>query len=110
MDAGRLDRRVELRRATTTANAFNEPIATWATLAKVWAEAKPVLDAERQQAGQTLASKSYRFTIRYSTDVADLDPRDRVLFDGRDYDIAGVKEIGRREFLEITANARAETP
>ncbi len=110
MDAGRLDRRVELRRATTTYDSFNAPISTWATLQKVWAEAKPVLDGEKQQAGQTLASKSYRFTIRYSTDVADLDPRDRLLFDGRTYEINAVKEMDRRRWLEITATAKAETP
>jgi SPP1 family predicted phage head-tail adaptor len=110
MQAGRLDRRIALQRASVAADAFNEPVPSWTTFATVWAEAKPVLDAERQQAGQTLASKSYRFTIRYSPTVANLDPRDRVTFDGRDYDVQGVKEMGRREFLEITATARAETP
>jgi SPP1 family predicted phage head-tail adaptor len=110
MTAGRLDRRIELLRATTTYDSFNAPIATWATLQKVWAEAKPVLDGEKQQAGQTLASKSYRFTIRYSSDVADLDPRDRLLFDGRTYEINAVKEMDRRRWLEITATAKAETP
>jgi SPP1 family predicted phage head-tail adaptor len=76
----------------------------------VWAHAAPVRTPRRQRAGETLASKSYRFTIRYSSDVADVDPRDRVTFDGRTYDVQGVKEIGRREGLEITATARAEAP
>lgn len=110
IDAGRLDRRISILRATTAANAFNEKVETWSALVVVWAEAKPVLDGERQAAGQTLASKSIRFTIRHSTAVADVDPRDRIEFDGRTYDINGVKEIGRREGLEITATARAETP
>lgn len=110
MDPGRLDRRISILRATTAADAYNEPIATWATLATVWAKAAPVMDAERQRAGETLAAKAYRFTVRFSYDVYDVDPRDRVTFDGRTYDIAGVKELGRREYLEITATARAETP
>lgn len=29
-------------------------------------------------------------------------------FDGRTFDIVGIKEIGRREGIEITAAARAE--
>lgn len=110
MDAGRLDRRIALKRATSTANAFNEPVVTWTTIATVWASVMPVNDSERMRAGETLAAKQSRFTIRYSSRVADVDPRDRLTFDGRDYDINGVKEVVRREWLEITATARAETP
>ena len=110
MDAGRLDRRIALRRATVTANAFNEPVETWATLATVWCSVVPVSDGERLRAGETLAAKQSRFTIRYSATVAAVDPRDRLLYEAREYDILGVKELGRREMLEITAAARAETP
>ena len=53
---------------------------------------------------------SMRFQIRYSSTVANLDTRDWVLFDGRTYDLIAVKEIGRREGLELTGAARAETP
>lgn len=110
MDAARLDRRIALRRATVSANAFNEQVETWATLATVWAHVAPVSDGERLRAGQTLASKLNRFTIRYSATAATVDPRDRIQYEGRDYDIHAVKEVGRRQFLEITAAARAETP
>jgi SPP1 family predicted phage head-tail adaptor len=110
MYAGRLDRRITIERATTTADAFNEGVETWETLVTVWARAEPISDGEKLRAGETLAHKSYRFQIRYSSLVADVDPRDRLTFDGRTFDIAGVKEIGRREGLEITATARAETP
>jgi hypothetical protein len=41
--------------------------------------------------------------------VADLSPKDRLTFDGRVFNIIGVKEIGRREGLEISASARADT-
>jgi len=110
MRAGRLDRRIVIQRAISSADAFNQPVETFSTLATVWAEAIPVNDGERMKAGQTLADKMIRFTIRYSSTVDNVDPRDRIVFDGRTYDIAGVKEIGRREGLEITATARAETP
>ncbi|WP_396190311.1 head-tail adaptor protein [Flavobacterium sp.] len=48
--------------------------------------------------------------MRYSTTAATIDPRDRLTFEGRDYDINGVKDVGRRQYIEITATARAETP
>lgn len=110
MDAGRMDRRIAVKRATSTTNGFNEPVYTWATLTTVWAAVKPVNDGERMRAGETLANMQCRFTIRWSATTATVDPRDRLTFDGRDFDINGVKETARREYIEITATARAETP
>ena len=111
MDAGRLDRKIALRRVSyATVEGMTEPVETWATFATVWANVMPVSDGERLRSGETLAQMQSRFTIRYSSVVASLDPRDRLQYNGRDYDINGLKELGRREFFEITATARAETP
>lgn len=110
MDAGRMDRRIAIKRATSTVNSFNEPIYSWTTLATVWAAMTPVNDGERMRAGETLANMQCRFTIRWSKTAATIDPRDRLTFDGREFDINGVKEMSRRQYLEITATARAETP
>lgn len=108
MDAGRLDRRIVLKRRKTGANSYGEPVDQWSTLAEVAASVIPVSDGERWRAGETLASKLCRFTIRWSARVSALDPRDQIEYGGRVWDIQGVKEIGRRQFLEITAAARAE--
>ena len=108
MDAGRLDRRIVLKTRKTGTNSFGEPLDEWTTLATVWANVAPVSDGERWRAGETLAAKACRFTIRWSAAVAVLDPRDQITYDGRTWDIQGVKEIGRREMIEITAAARAE--
>lgn len=108
MDAGRFDGRVAILRATTAVNAFNEPVPTWSTLATVWADARPVSDGERWSAGQTLADQVIRFTVRWSTLSASITPKDRLLFQGRTYDIQGVKSVGRNSMREITATARAE--
>jgi len=110
MDAGRMDRRIAIKRATSSVNSFNEASDTWATLATVWANAAPVSDGERMRAGETLAQMQVRFVIRWSATTATVDPKDRLTFDGREFDINGVKQIGRRDYLEITATARAETP
>lgn len=108
MDAGRLDRRIVLKRRKSGVNGFGEPLDEWSTLATVWAHVAPVSDGERWRAGETLAAKLCRFTIRWSQAVAVLDPRDQIEYDGRTWDIQGVKEMARREMLEITAAARAE--
>lgn len=108
MKAGDLDRRIAIERATETQDDFGEPIQTWATLATVWASKEDIRDTERFMAQQVGAEVTTRFQIRYSATVASVNPKDRVVYDGRVYDIAGVKEIGRREGLEITAVARAD--
>jgi SPP1 family predicted phage head-tail adaptor len=108
MDAGAFDSRIVILRASTAPNGFNEPVETWAPLATVWAKAQPVSDGERWQAGQTLASETVRFSVRWAYWVSDVNPKDRVLYDGKTFDIQGVKDVGRRQYREITATARAE--
>ncbi len=110
MKAGSLDRRITILRASVSRNSFNEELPTWNPMATVWAGAVPVSDGERQRAGETLATSKYRFTVRHSAMVATVDPRDRIKFGDRLFDVNGVKEIGRREGYEITATARAEHP
>lgn len=106
LSSGALDRRITLlRRGETGKDAWNNPILDWAPLATVWAAKRDVSDEEKLRSSQTLATLTTRFRIRWSSVVKDLNPKDRVRFDGRDYAIAAVKEIGRRVGLEITATA-----
>lgn len=106
MSAGERDRRIVIQRATTSTNAFGEEIPTWATLATVWAKRTPVMDGERWRAGEVAATITERFLINWSSTVASVSAKDRISYNSRIYDIAGVKEIGRRESIEITAAAR----
>lgn len=110
MLAGKLDRRITLQRATVTANSLNEPVKTWAELATVAAAKLEVRDSERQRAAETAAVIDTRFQIRWSSRVSTVDAADRVLFGGRVFNILGVKEIGRRVGLELSCQARSETP
>lgn len=109
MDSTKLDRKITLQRATRTqSSSSGETIETWGTLATVWASRRDVSDAERVAAAQVAATISTRFQIRWGSTWASLNPKDRLVSDGRVYDIVGVKEIGRRDGLEISALARAD--
>ncbi len=108
MRAGKLDRRIVLERFTTTVDDYNEPVKSWSTLATVSASYEPLSDGEKFRASETAAEASARFVTRYSTTVADLNPKDRLTFEGDPWEIVRVKEIGRREGLEITAGKRAD--
>lgn len=108
MRAGSLDRRLTLERATETSDDFNEPVLTWSALATVWAAHTPLSDGERMRASETAATASSRFLIRWSAAVADVNPKDRLMFGGVVHQILHVKEVGRREGIEITTAARAD--
>lgn len=109
MESPKLDRPIRLERAAVTQDSGSgENVETWAELATVWAAAMPVSDGEKVAAAEVSATISMRFQIRWDSSWSDLNPKDRVVFDGRTFDIWGVKELGRRQGLEITASARAE--
>lgn len=109
MDAAKLDRRIRIERATMGRDTMNNLVATgWSTLTTVWASKEDVRDAERVAAQEVGAEITTRFRIRWSTRVADVNPKDRLVFAGRIYQIVAVKEIGRRDGLEISATARID--
>lgn len=105
---GDLDRRIVLQRSTKSKDSFGQPIETFYTLATVWAEFTPVSDSEKERANEVHSELMGRFVIRWSSGIADLGTKDRVTFDGRSFDIRGVKEIGRHVGFEITAATRGE--
>ena len=108
MRAGKLDRKIILQRFTETRDAYNEPVKTWATLATRAASYEPLSDGERFRASETAANASARFVIRYSAAVSDLNPKDRLEYESEAWEILHVKELGRREGLEILAGSRAD--
>lgn len=105
MEAGKLDRRISIERAVITTDPLGGDSYVWSELAEVWAEVLPISDGERWRAAEVAANVTTRFRIRWGANVT---VEDRIAYDGRTYEIVGVKEIGRREGQEITAAARAE--
>jgi SPP1 family predicted phage head-tail adaptor len=109
MEAGKLDRRVQFRRFTLIDDGFAQ-VESWVDHGSaVWAERRLVSDREQVAAAQVAARITARFVVRWSNLTGAITPKDRLICEGREYDITGVKEIGRREGVEITAAARADT-
>jgi len=106
--AGALDRRIRLEReAPGTPTDSGEPTSDWQLVAEVWAQKEALRASETFAAQQELAEADVRFRLRYRTDV--FPDHMRVVDDaGREFDILGVHEIGRREGLELLTRARAE--
>ena len=122
MRAGRLDRRITIQRFTTTYSPSGEPIETWTDLvSRRWAEVRPVRGDERFSAPQLAAKEQVEFRIRWGAAVADVNPRDRIVYpavqpgspaeeidEARLYDILAVHEISRRDGLRIIAARRVD--
>lgn len=105
-----LDRKLQFRRSI----GVNGPLGmeyTWQDHGSpVSASRRDVSDQERAAAGWIEATIFSRFLVRSSSFTRALNPADRFIHGGKDWDIQGIKEapMGRHAFLEITARARAD--
>lgn len=110
MIVGRLDRRVQFRRMALIDDRLQSREVFKDHGTPISAKKTDVSDGERVRAMQVQATITARFVVRWSPFTVDLTPKDRLVCEGVEYDITGIKELGdRRSFLEITAAARADT-
>ncbi len=109
MNPSRMDRRVVLLKYAPTRDAIGGVIEAWTESDTVFAEKQDQTGREFLAAGQINAAMTTRFWLRWRPDVT---PADRLrLLGGRgaidqEYDIQAVREVGRRDGLEITAVGR----
>lgn len=101
MRIGRRDRQITLQRFTESADWSGEKVKTWADLATVWAHRKTQSGKEALQANQPATEQTVVFNIRYYA----LTTLDRVLYEGKIYDITALNEVGRRKEVELICKA-----
>jgi SPP1 family predicted phage head-tail adaptor len=110
MRAGLLDRRIIIQRKSVSQSDSGDEIVTWNTLATVWAQKVDLRGLERFAAAQFVGHAIRTFRIRWSITAESVNVKDRLFFDDRVYDITDVREIGRREGIEIDCYAPSEQP
>lgn len=109
MRASKLDRRITIQRAVTARDSFNNVVPTsWQNLKTIWASKQEILDSEKIAAQEVGADITMRFQVRWSSFVATITAKDRLVFENRTYGILAVKELGRRVGREITATTRID--
>lgn len=114
MHAGKLDRRLTLRRFVVATDGGGNPVTddfgaevgAWSDVATVWASKQDISDGERVRAQQVGASITTRFQIRPLDGGARPSVKYQAVCEGVTYEITAVKEIGRREGWEISAVAQ----
>lgn len=100
MQAGKLDRRLTIKTQTVTRDAHGGQVKTYATLATVDGGYLPVAGSRLFEAAQFIDGAQVRFQMRYRSDF---DKSARIGFDGQDYQVLRIDEIGRRRGLFVWA-------
>ncbi|MBB4373314.1 SPP1 family predicted phage head-tail adaptor [Bradyrhizobium sp. cir1] len=99
MRAGNLDRIVEIQRRTTGLDLYGTPVETWTTFATMRAQLlKNATDGREGARGHT-TDAVLTFRTRYLDGVT---LENRLTYQGQQFEIIGVSEIGRRVGLDIT--------
>jgi len=93
MESGKLNKRVEIQRATKTDDASGTPVETWAKLADVWAQLKPLRAREIVQEGQVQGDLTHQIRIRY---YRGLTRKDRIKFGTRIFNLVEVINVDER--------------
>lgn len=104
MKAGPLDRRATIQRKTVIVDDYGGETETWTDLRTLSAQVVQQSGREFLAAAQTQAEQRVLFRTRW---IGGVNVLDRVIYDGRPHNITEVKELGRREGLELMTVAAA---
>jgi len=100
--AGELNRRVEIQANTPTTNDIGELVASWATVATIWAKIEPVSGRELLQTQQVQATATARIRMRYRS----ITPLHRIKHGDDIYEINAVIDVDDiHEQLELLCTA-----
>lgn len=99
MRAGSLDRLIEIQRRTTTIGLGGTVGQAWTTFATMRAQLlKNATDDREGERGHTTdATRTFRMYY-----FASLSLNDRLLYEGQQYDVKQITEIGRRVGMDVT--------
>ena len=102
MRAGKLDKTIEVQRHTVAVDDYGTQTEGWTAVATVRAQVLQSSNEEFLRSFGTTSDIAIIFRIRH---IDGLTPTDRVLFGGQAYDLKEVKELGRREGLDLRCMA-----
>ena len=98
MRAGDMDRRVTIQERHIVYDSYGAPQETWADLATVWAEVRQEGGREFFSTPGVQSERKVIFRMRWMDGITVLH---QVLYAGREHNIHQVRELGRRNGLEL---------
>jgi SPP1 family predicted phage head-tail adaptor len=98
MDAGTLDRRVTHLKRRLQALGGGEQQEVFDAGESIWVKVEPLTGREYFAAAQLYQEETLRFLMRFRRDLSE---KDRLDYQGKQYNITHMGEIGRREGLTV---------
>lgn len=98
MRAGKLDRSITIQRFTSTVDEYGTPVMTWTDVATVRAQ---IMQASTEEFIRAYGASDKTVIIFRARWLSGITNADRISYDGANYNIKEVKEIGRRKGLEL---------
>lgn len=109
MRAGRMDRRVKLRKLVESQSDSGAVVETPLLVGTLWAQKQPERGTERFAEDQVQGWATVTWRVRwFQENLEDPTVKWQLLEGTRVYDILEVREIGRREGWELATRCRAE--
>ncbi len=98
LNIGKMDRRIAIERRTETVSPSGDVVKGWTVLCAAWAEVLQQSASEFFTGYGEAETGTVIFRVRH---IDGITTADRVTFDGTAYGIKEVKELGRRDALEL---------
>ena len=106
IQAGKLDRRIEIQRqGTPVDDGYTTTPGALETFCTRWASWKPANGREVFENQGNEAKAGGTFWLRYDSLPSTILPTDKVSFSDKTWDIKGIQELGRREGIELIVAA-----
>lgn len=105
LHAGKLDRQILLRYNTTVKDSWNHDVKTAKTHDTVWAQRIDKRPSEEVENMGLTAITRTEWTIRY---VAAVERTWWVEHNSQRFDIVGIRELGRKEYMVLVTEFREE--
>lgn len=99
MRAGNLDRLIEIQSASTGLDLYGTPIDTWTTFATMRAQLLQIATDNTEGARGNVTDRLVTFRTRWLDGVT---LEHRVAYNGQNYWIKNIRELGRRYGLDLT--------
>lgn len=103
---GKMDNKVTIQFRQLGTGVYGERPVSFGASVVAWAEVKYSTTGARESVDGRLETSSQRviFLVRYCADLSSLSTFDRVVYDGENYDIENIIEVGRNYVLRLVCN------
>jgi SPP1 family predicted phage head-tail adaptor len=102
LNIGNMDRQITIERETENMSPSGDARKVWTPVATVWAEVLQQTASEFFTGYGEAETGTVIFRVRYRPGIT---TADRVTYDGVPYGLKEIKELGRRDALELRGEA-----